>query len=305
MPTSELAPICLFVYSRLSETKLTIESLQKNILASKSQLFIFSDGAKDYIDNERVQSVREYIQTIEGFAHITIYESEVNLGLANSIISGIEKIISKYNKVIVVEDDLILSSNFLNFMNQALNFYKENKRVLSISGYSFQLKYPDGYNYDVAVSLRASSWGWATWSDRWEQIDWDMKDYSSFRWNLLKHIKFNLGGSDLTHMLHRQMNGMINSWAIRFVYHQYKYKYVDVFPTKSKVINNGFTTESTHTKLKSDRFDTLLDTSNQTTFLFSKEVKVNKYIAIQFYKHYSLYSRLKTKIQQKIWMIKE
>ncbi|MDR3651530.1 MAG: glycosyl transferase [Paludibacter sp.] len=297
-----LAPICLFVYSRLNETKITVESLQKNNLASDSQLFIFSDGYKRECDKVKIQAVRDYIHQIKGFANITIFESEVNKGLANSIISGITKIITEYHKVIVLEDDLILSTNFLDFMNQALTFYEEQKRVFSVSGFSFPLELHKNYKYDVAFSLRASSWGWGTWLDRWEHVDWELKSYSSFKWNLLKHIKFNLGGSDLSRLLHRQVKGEIDSWAVRFTFHQYMNNYLDVFPVKSKVMNNGFTSESTHTKCKSDRFETTLDISEKRTFSFLEDIKVEKYIMKQFCKHYSYTSRLKDRFSKISWI---
>lgn len=300
---SSLAPICLFVYSRLTETKRTVESLQKNKLAADSHLFIFSDGAKNMNDNERVLNVREYIYTINGFANVTIYESKVNMGLANSIISGVSKIVNDYEKVIVLEDDLILATNFLCFMNQALTFYEGKKKVFSVSGFSFQFQYSDKYQYDVTFSMRASSWGWAIWKDRWEVIDWELKDYSAFRQNLMKRFMFNRGGSDLSRMLHRQVEGKIDSWAIRFVYHQYKHNYLDVFPIKSKVINNGFTSESTHTKHRRDRFDTVLDVSEQFTFSFLDCIELDKSVAKQFNKHYSYGNRLKDRFLQILWKI--
>jgi hypothetical protein len=296
-----LAPICLFVYSRLAETKQLIESLQKNILATNSELFIFSDGAKNEHSIQEVNNVREYIHTIQGFSNVTIFESETNKGLATSIISGVTQIVSKYGKVIVLEDDLILAPNFLCFMNQALEFYEDKKRVLNISGYSFSLKYPSSYQYDVAFSLRAASWGWAIWKDRWEQIDWEVKDYNSLKWNIFKIIMFSRGGSDLFQMLYRQMNGKIDSWAIRFDYHHYKHKLLDVFPTVSKVEYNGFNSEATHTTKKCNTYDTLLDTSKQCDFFFSDDIKINKKIAWQFYKHYSFSRRLKDKISQIQW----
>jgi len=154
---NSLAPICLFVYSRLEETIMTVESLQRNTLASESQLFVFSDGGKDEKNIDDVRAVRKYIHTITGFANKTIFESEINKGLANSIISGVTKIVEMYGKVIVLEDDLILATNFLSYMNQALDFYQEKKRILSISGFSFEFNYPLGYKYDVALSIRATS----------------------------------------------------------------------------------------------------------------------------------------------------
>ena len=301
---TNLAPVCLFVYSRLTETKQTVESLQKNALATESRLHIFSDGPKNTQNIEEVRMVREYIHIISGFADVTIYESETNKGLANSIISGVTQIINEYGKAIVVEDDLLVSTNFLSFMNQALDFYESEKNVLNISGYSFSLNYAPDYKYDVAFSLRSASWGWAIWKDRWEQIDWTVKDYNSFRWNVFKLLKFSRGGSDLCQMLHRQMKGQIDSWAIRFDYHHYKHNYMDVFPLKSKVAYNGFNSEATHTKMKCNTYDTVLDLSDQQTFLFSKDIKINKRTRKQFYAHYSVSSRLKDKISQLLWKIK-
>jgi hypothetical protein len=296
-----LAPICLFVYSRLSETKQTVESLQKNTHASESHLFIFSDGAKSSHTTDDVNAVRRYIHTIGGFASVTIYESDANKGLANSIISGVTQIVNRFGRVIVLEDDLILSGNFLCFMNEALDFYENKKKVLNVSGYSFALKYPADYKYDVAFSLRFASWGWAIWKDRWEQIDWELKDYKSFRWNVFKLLKFSHGGSDLCQMLNRQMNGKIDSWAIRFDYHHYKYDYLDVFPVTSKVQYNGFNTEATHTVKKCDTYDTLLDSSDQSVFSFAEDIRMDVSIRKQFYNHYSLLSRLRDKISQLTW----
>jgi len=304
-PVKNLAPICLFVYSRLVELKQTVQSLQKNRLASESQLFIFLDGPANLKDKEKVKEVKEFIHTISGFSKVTIYESKVNKGLANSIISGVSKMLEKYENVIVLEDDLILATNFLCFMNQALNYYTDKKRILSISGYAFKLNYPDNYNYDVALSLRASSWGWATWKDRWSVIDWELNDYSSFRWNIIKQLYFNRGGSDLSHMLYRRKKGLIDSWAIRFVYHQYKHNYLDVFPIVSKVQNNGFSAEATHTKFKSVRFETQLDVSEQCDFTFLDTIEEDKSVTNQFYNHYSFTNRIKDKLLQILWKIRK
>ena len=290
-----LAPICLFVYCRLIETKMTVESLKKNILASQSQLFVFSDGAKTH-NIEEVRAVREYIHSITGFAKVTVYESAVNKGLANSIIKGVTKMFDNYDKAIVLEDDLLLSTNFLCFMNQALTFYEDKKRILSISGYSLLIKYPNGYEYDVALSLRASSWGWATWKDRWVHIDWEVKTYKSFKYNILKRLKFNRGGSDMSHMLDKQMSGKINSWAIRFCYHQYENNMLDVFPIMSKVANVGFGYAATNTKKGIFRFRTPLDTSNKVFFNLQKEIKVSLPILMQFKAYHSIIMRALGKI---------
>ena len=172
---SEYAPICFFVYKRLDETKQALEALQKNSLAKDSDLIIFSDGFKNESDREKVNAVREYIQTVSGFKSVTINSSEQNKGLATSIIDGVTKIITDRGKVIVLEDDLVVAPNFLQFMNQALFFYSEVKSVFSISGYTMNLSGLEDYEYDYYVGYRASSWGWATWEDRWMDVQWTIE----------------------------------------------------------------------------------------------------------------------------------
>lgn len=296
MEKNTLAPICLFVYSRLDETKLTVESLQKNILANESELFIFSDGAKNNDVVEKVRAVREYIHKIEGFSKVTIIESEVNKGLSRSIIAGVTKIINEYGRTIVLEDDLLLSTNFLCYMNQSLRFYEDNKKILSISGYSFNLIYPPNYHQDVAFSLRASSWGWGTWKDRWEKIDWQVSSYKKFQHNIFKMSMFSRGGSDMVHMLNKQMSGKIDSWAIRFCYHQYENNLLDAFPTVSKVKNMGFNNNATHSREGGFRFRTKLDTSGKQSFILPKIIKVSPLVLFQFYGHNSFTIRIISKI---------
>ncbi|HLP04293.1 MAG TPA: hypothetical protein VK152_02585 [Paludibacter sp.] len=290
-----LAPICLFVYSRLVEAKMTVESLKRNRLAAESQLFVFSDGPVES-NKEEVQAVRDYIHGITGFANVTIYESGVNKGLANSIISGVSMMFKDFSKVIVLEDDLLLSTNFLCFMNEALDFYENKKRVLSVSGYSLMLKYPGNYPYDTAYSLRASSWGWATWNDRWEEIDWDVKSYNSFKFNIFKRLRFNWGGSDMSHMLDKQMNGRVNSWAIRFCYHQYEHNMLDVFPVVSKVANVGFGEAATNTKKGLFSYNTTLDCSNKTHFNMQEDIRLSVPTLLQMKAYHSILVRALTKI---------
>src|SRR5688572_7223408 len=118
-----LAPVALFVYNRPWHTRQTVKALQNNFLADETELFIFSDGPKNDDSKAAVQEVRDYLKTIEQFKNITIIEQEKNLGLANSIISGVTEIVNKYGKIIVIEDDLISSRYFLKYMNDALDKY--------------------------------------------------------------------------------------------------------------------------------------------------------------------------------------
>lgn len=286
-----LAPICLFTYNRPDETRKTIEALQLNKLAQQSELYVFSDGPKREKDEAKVQETRSILKTISGFKRVEYVEALENKGLANSIIDGVSRVLEKYGKVIVLEDDLITSSNFLDFMNQALDYYYQQKRIFSISGYSMNLKSLKNYNRDFYLGYRASSWGWATWVDRWDTIDWKVKDYNKFKWNLLQQIRFMRGGSDMPAMLKKQMTGKIDSWAIRWCYHQFKNDQFTVFPSISKVNNIGFNVEATHT-FKSRRFITPLDSGERTGFEFEYKPVVSDRLINEFRNKFSILNRL-------------
>lgn len=293
---NNLAPICLFTYNRLSETKQTIGALKKNYLAQDSDLFIFSDGPKDDISAKKVMEVRQYLKTIDGFKSITIFESPLNKGLANSVISGVTQLINDYGKIIVLEDDLLTSPNFLNFLNQALDFYSSHPLIHSVSGFTLDLKSLRNYSKDYYFGNRPYSWGWGTWKDKWSTIDWEIKDYYKFKKSILQKIKFMQGGSDLPNMLVNQMRGRIDSWAVRWCYDQFKKNQVTVFPSKSKIQNIGFGANATHT-MKGDRFFTTIDDGKKVLFCFDNNIETNKEIIKEARKIFSFYERLKNKIK--------
>ena len=293
-----LSPICLFTYNRLDETRQTVETLKRNALAPSSLLFIFSDGPKNDTSTQQVNEVRQYLKTIGGFKNIEIYESPINKGLAKSIIDGVTTIIDKYGRVIVLEDDLITSPNFLDFMNQALDFYQNNDKIFSISGYTMDLPSLENYTKDYYLSYRASSWGWATWIDRWVDVDWDVNEYSSFKWNLIKQFRFMRGGSDMPYMLMKQMNGKIDSWAIRWAFNQFENEQLTIYPKDSKISNIGFGENSTHTKTGSHFNPKSFSHINRIKFSFDYYPSINKNISKEFRSIYSFYNRLKHKLMK-------
>lgn len=254
------APLVLFVYNRLEHTKRTVKSLQNAAGALQSELFIFSDGSKSKNDIENVDAVRKYIKSITGFKSVSIIEREKNLGLAASVIQGVTEIFNKYEKAIVLEDDLLFSKNFLLFMNDALNEFKNVKNIFSISGYNFPINIPQDYKHEIYLSPRASSWGWATWKDRWLKADWNVSDFNSFIKNKNQINEFNNGGNDLTKMLKNQVEGKIDSWAIRWSYAHFKNNAFCVYPVKSKVQNIGTDSSGLHS-ITTNKFFVELDTS--------------------------------------------
>lgn len=280
------APVIMFVYARLEHTQKMITSLIKNKLANESDVWIFSDAAKKETAIENVKKVREYIYTLldkNYFKSIHIIEAEQNKGLANSVISGVSQVISEYGKVIVLEDDLIVTENFLEYMNEALEFYEHDNKIWSISGYNLPIKIPTEYNKDVYLSYRGCSWGWATWLDRWDKVRWEVSDYEKFKNNKNMRKKFNRGGEDMSLMLDKQMTGLIDSWAIRWCYEQFKSNMYTIYPVKSLVYNEGLDGTGTHSGI-TNLFE--IEVSNEKR-KFDKNIELNSKILKEFKKKFN------------------
>jgi len=288
---TNLAPVCLFVYNRLEETKQTIKALQNNFLAPKSHLYIFSDGSKNENSRSKVQAVRNYIHSIKGFKNVHVFESRTNKGLATSIIDGVTKIINEYDRVIVLEDDLITTPNFLNFINQALEFYEFDKKIQSVNGFSLDLKSTIKYEKDVFFMDRTYSWGWATWKNKWELCEFDEKNIrSSLNTNNIKEFK-KYFGEDIFRMLLSSLNGVNDSWYVRWVYSHFINSHFSVYPVESKVFNIGYGTNATHCTTI-DVLETRHDSSFKVNFIMDKNIHVNKKLRKEFLNYFTYFYKL-------------
>lgn len=245
-----LAPIILFVYNRPWHTRQTVEALQKCELAADSDLYIFADGPKESASEEvlnRIAEVRQYIHSIDGFRSIQIDEAPQNIGCADSIINGVTKVIEKHGEAIVVEDDIVAHPFFLRFMNDALNTYKHDERIFCISATMENFAIPSDYKYDVFLTHRTGSWGWATWLDRWKIVNWDIHSYRIIKCPTKKQIKhFCRGGDDLWPMLNAQLKGEIDAWDIRYCYNMSILGKMCLRPVNSFVTNIGMDNSGTH-----------------------------------------------------------
>jgi hypothetical protein len=294
MKSNSLAPVLLFAYNRLDTLRRAVSALQQNQLAKESELFVFSDAAKTDRHRPAVAEVRKYLKTINGFKNVRISEAEKNKGLADSIIGGVSSVINEYGKAIVLEDDLLTSPNFLLYMNKCLSYYQGNPKIFSISGFSFPI---DGLNdREIYFSQRSSSWGWATWSDRWKDIDWNVSSYETFRKDPRQRKLFNRMGTDMAGMLDKQMRGEIDSWAIRWNYHLFLQQLYSVHPAISKVQNIGFVEDATNTRDVAYRYATKLDTAANKDFLLTENIQIDPRIIKQYTKHFSITNRIKYKI---------
>jgi len=233
------APVCLFVYNRPDHTLRTLNSLKNCRLADQSQLFIFADGLKhgssiDCILN--IEKVRKIIHREQWCKKVEIIENERNSGLAKSIIAGIDFVIKRYEKVIVLEDDLELSPGFLEYMNSALDIYENDEKVMHIAGFTppFRTNLPETFFYPVPTC-----WGWGTWRRAWEHFNPSAAE-------LLEKIKkkgkwnFDIKRSvNYYRMLKKNKKGYVNSWFIRWYASIYLMDGLCLHPGKSLVKNTG------------------------------------------------------------------
>ncbi len=242
--STSLAPILLFVFNRPEHTRLTIEALQRNTLASESHLYIYSDGVRNENDAKAVGEVRQLIAGISGFKQVTIIEREKNCGLAHNIIDGVTTQVRKHGKVIVLEDDLVTSPYFLQFMNDALIAYSDEPRVGHIQAcdYTQEPSLPDTF-----LIKWTGSWGWATWERAWQYFNPDGAMLLSELKKRRLTREFDFGGTyGYTRMLRRQVEGKNNSWAIRWNASLFLQDILSLNVGKSLVRNIGFDGSGTH-----------------------------------------------------------
>ena len=234
----------LFVYNRLEHTRRVLESVLLNPEAMETDLIIFSDGPRSVADTKAVTEVQEFIDSIQGFKSVKIYTSLTNKGLATSIIDGVSFVLKNSNRVIVLEDDLVVSPYFLKYMNSGLEVYKDEAQVASIHGYC----YPMVRILEDTFFLRgADCWGWATWQRAWDNFEPNGGKLLSklAEENLIR--KFDLNGAyPYARMLKDQIKGKNNSWAIRWHASCFIKNMMTLYPANSLVQNIGNDSSGTH-----------------------------------------------------------
>lgn len=244
--TVSCAPVALFVYNRPLHTRLTVEALLNNAESRDTPLVIYSDAPKNVAAVASVAEVRDYLSSVGGFHSLRIVIRDVNFGLARSITAGVAELCREYGRVIVLEDDLITSPDFLRFMNQGLALYENDAIVASIHGYA----YPTGLDVHDPESyfLRgADCWGWATWERAWQNFESDGTKLLSTLKSKGFGYRFDYdGNSSYVRMLRNQTLGRNDSWAIRWHASAFLNNMLTLYPRVSLVANIGFDNSGTH-----------------------------------------------------------
>lgn len=240
-----LAPVALFAYNRPDHLSATLASLEANTLSAETDLVVFCDGARSNADASEVACVRQIARNAKGFRTLEVVERERNFGLAESIASGVGRLCTERGKVIVVEDDLQLAEDFLEFMNRALDRYENEESVMQISGFQFALP---GLDERRCVFLPIiSCWGWAVWERAWKAYDASAAGWSRLNENRAERRRFDLDGAyDYFGLLGKQLAGKVDSWGVRWYLSVFLRDGLVLYPPRSLVINAGFDGSGTH-----------------------------------------------------------
>lgn len=238
------APVALFVFRRPDHTRRLLDSLRANPEVQRTRVHVFADGARWAADQPAVDAVRQIIRSA-GLPHLELVERNRNWGLAANIIDGVTRLCAGEGRVIVLEDDLVVSSTFLRFMNEALRCYASDERVCHVSGFMYPVELPT--DDEVVFLPFISSWGWATWARAWAHFDPAATAYESVVRDRRLCARFDLGGNyAFSEMLRRQVRGESSSWAIRWYLSVFVRDGLSAFPAVSLVQNEGFGADGTH-----------------------------------------------------------
>lgn len=278
------APIILFVYNRPDHTLRTLEALEKNDLASSSELFIYSDAPKNEKSKPAVDQVREIIKSDWKFKKIHLILRDTNCGLAANVIDGVSNIVKQYGRIIVLEDDLTTSPFALSYFNDALDRYQDEDRVMQISGYGYPLK--DLENLPETFFFRvANSWGWATWDRAWKYFNADIHQLTDDFTTEQIH-QFSIEGKEnFWKQVQEFKAGKINSWAIRWYASVFKKNGLVLYPRNSLTQNIGNDGSGTHTAAE-NTYRVVLADKKITEFPLEIKEHTQAYESIKyFYAH--------------------
>jgi hypothetical protein len=240
------APIAFFAYKRPDHALRALTSLSQCALAEQSALHIFCDGPKCAEDADGVRRVREAVKSKRWCGEVTVVERDANRGLAKSIIGEVSRLCAQHGKVIVVEDDLVLSPQFLKYMNAGLERYENEERVMNISGYLFPISINPSTDA-FFLSPFAAPWGWATWHRAWQHYDPDVREYyAKLKQSRKLRRAFDDGGYPFFDMLDMQMKGELDTWDIQWRTIAFFRKGLTLFPRQTLVQNTGFDGSGTH-----------------------------------------------------------
>ncbi len=290
--------IAVFCYKRAGKLKVSMEALLKNPECAGMDIIFFCDGAKGPNDEQGVADTRAYIDSLTGFRSVTRHYRPQNVSTGPNFRTGITYLFTNYDRFIVVEDDLVVTPNYIKYLLDALDYYKDNPTVFCVTGFSFPIQ-KGNYSYDTVIHHRFCSYGWGAWSNRVAKVIWDKDELQELMSSSQFKKRLDKEGYDLHRMLKKQISGAISTWDIQMQVHVAENSMKVVYPVLSKTHNIGFDNESTNT-FGVDYLKTVTDPGEQRAFRFCPPDEENEAIQKQLRKPYELPALASRKIMNTV-----
>lgn len=291
MSAKQFSPVVVFAYNRPVYLEQTLRALKNNPESAESILYIFCDGAKPTATQDDLNSIAEVrvlARKEKWCGEVVVIVSEKNNGLSESIINGVTTVIEKHGRVIVLEDDLVTSTCYLKFMNEALNKYESLDKVISVVGYNYPIKYDEDFP-ETFFLKSADCLGWGTWKRGWDLFERDANSLINKieSGNLISEFNFD-NQYPYMKLLKNVAKGTANSWAIRWYASALVNQKLTLFPHKSMVRHIG----NIGTNVKADNSDIFgWEISNKPVTYFEPELAEKKENRNKLAMHFRKYNR--------------
>jgi len=282
----DYSPIVCFGFDRPNHLDNMLKSLENNIESKNSIVYICIDGPTNETDVSMHKKTVDIANKNWDFKHTEVITRENNLDCRTNIITTISELFEKYEKLIILEDDLFLGEYFLDYMNKSLNKYQEHKDVWHVNGYTYpQINLP----WKSSVSTYVSPWGWGTWRDRWNIFINENYDKHNFISELSETRRKEFNYEDLydwENIIIKNELGVISAWDAYWYQAIFLKGGFSIFPNKSHVKNKGFDGTGMHCS-ENDDWKTPLN--KRKTITFQEKISINKLFklnAMNFYRYY-------------------
>jgi|TARA_B110000967_G_C18822993_1_gene529767 hypothetical protein len=296
MKNKNLPGIAIFAYNRPNHLKRTIKNLIQNYNSANYDIYFFCNGLNKDANPKKHLEIQNIIKRIKHFNSKKVFLRTKNIGLANNILQGVSEVFKKKKSVIIIEDDIITNKNYLNYMSGGLDFFKNDKLIGTITGYSFT-NIDKLSSKDIYLSQRHASWGWGTWSHVWHKMRWDKKWILSKMNNKNFKKNFNNSGKDMHTALNKQLNGYNDALDILVNLNCFIMNRYSVCPKKSLLYNVGLDGSGTHCRKGDQIFNNFSKSFGVSAF---QKIYVEKKIIRKIKESFStpIYIRIYNKLKK-------
>jgi hypothetical protein len=294
-----ITPVAFLIYNRPDLTKKVFEEIRK---AKPPKLFIIADGPRlnKPAEKEKVAETREIIENVDWECEVVKDYSDLNLGCKKRVSSGISRVFENCDEAIFLEDDCLPHQSFFRYCQELLEYYRDDERVMMISGNNFQNQKIRPYSY--YFSVYSHIWGWCSWKRAWQKYDENMLLWPEIKKN--DFLKYWLSGNRAvrhwTEEFDKTHENKIDTWDYQFLFSCWINHGLAILPQVNLVSNIGFGSSASHTGDKKHRLSNIL--SEEIAFPLDhppyivKDLAADKYEEKEFI-FYGIAGRIKRRLK--------